>query len=653
MGDSGQPLDEREVGAQLKGSDVFLSYSRDNQPRARQVLEALEASGISVWWDAMLEGGARFHEVTEFHLENAAAVIVLWSEISVASHWVHDEATRGRDRGVLIPVSIDGTLPPLGFRQFQWIDLSGWTGKAGDAQLEKLVEAVRAKRDGTATVIPPFLSAQTPAAASVNRRAAIVGGGVALAGLAGFAAWQTGLIGPHGSVGAKRVAVMPFDLIGELGEQSAILSGIATDIRGQLSRNPLLHVAAQTSSQALADSGMTARAICEELQVDYLLTGSVALQGERVNLNCELIEGQIDRTLLPITEAVPITTILALQSDIATRIVSELTEEADSGLNLQVGGTQNVAAYNAYLQGRELYVSGVNEASDRAALARFNEAIRIDPNYAAAYVSKSRVLSLMGNLYASPKERGPTYSAAEDAARNAIRIAPDFAEGYLELGYASVNGKLDMSSAREPYERAVELGAGQASVLSGFAVFKGRNGQFEEARAKIKTAIALDPLNASMYRFAGYIEYYAGEFEEALDWFQKALAMRENSSAHKLVGEALLALGRLPLARESFEKETRSVFKKTGLAIVDWLIGDRESAAQLYEELRAEQGNKSHYQYAQIQSQWGNLDEAIEELATAWNVKDSGLVQLRDDPLLTPIRGHPTFIEIIKKIGFA
>jgi len=161
MGGAGQPAD-----VENKGSDVFLSYSRDEQAIAQKVHDLLEQAGVSVWWDAMLEGGVRFHDVTEFNLEYCEAVVVLWSEISTKSHWVHDEATRGRDRGCLIPVSIDGTLPPLGFRQFQWIDVSTGDWSLDDPEIQKLVRAVEAKRTGETS--PAF----TPPAGLVGTQGA-------------------------------------------------------------------------------------------------------------------------------------------------------------------------------------------------------------------------------------------------------------------------------------------------------------------------------------------------------------------------------------------------------------------------------------------------------------------------------------------------
>jgi tetratricopeptide (TPR) repeat protein len=126
------------------GASVFVSYSRTDQKAALPVVHALEEAGHSVWWDGMIEGGERYLKATEAALEGASAVVVLWSTDSVASHWVQDEAMRGRDRGCLVPLTIDGTQPPLGFRQFQTIDFSRRGRKARGEALGAMLHAVAA-----------------------------------------------------------------------------------------------------------------------------------------------------------------------------------------------------------------------------------------------------------------------------------------------------------------------------------------------------------------------------------------------------------------------------------------------------------------------------------------------------------------------------
>jgi tetratricopeptide (TPR) repeat protein len=125
-------------------ASVFLSYDRDDAAKARPIALALEKAGHAVWWDLHVRGGAQFSKVIEEALKAADAVVVLWSAHSVESAWVRDEAAAGRDSGRLIPVALDGTEPPLGFRQFQTIDFSGWKGRGKPAQFAVLMDAVGA-----------------------------------------------------------------------------------------------------------------------------------------------------------------------------------------------------------------------------------------------------------------------------------------------------------------------------------------------------------------------------------------------------------------------------------------------------------------------------------------------------------------------------
>ena len=123
-------------------ASVFLSYVREDADRARSLAALLERAGHSVWWDRRIKGGAQYSSEIEAALNAAEKVVVLWSAKSVGSAWVRDEAAAGRDTGRLIPVGLDGTAPPLGFRQFQTIDLSAWKGRGAPANLDDLCDAI-------------------------------------------------------------------------------------------------------------------------------------------------------------------------------------------------------------------------------------------------------------------------------------------------------------------------------------------------------------------------------------------------------------------------------------------------------------------------------------------------------------------------------
>ena len=125
-------------------ASVFLSYDREDGDRAGKLALALEKAGHSVWWDRHIKGGAEYNSEIEAALAKADAVVVLWSEHSVRSAWVRDEAAAGRDTGRLVPVTIGTAEPPLGFRQYQTTNLSQWKGRTASRQFQELLSAVAA-----------------------------------------------------------------------------------------------------------------------------------------------------------------------------------------------------------------------------------------------------------------------------------------------------------------------------------------------------------------------------------------------------------------------------------------------------------------------------------------------------------------------------
>ena len=106
--------------------DLFLSYAHEDGDAAQGLAAAHGELGHKVWWDRDLHGGTRFASEIDRQLEEADAVIVLWSRHSCESPWVQDEASEGRDSGRMVPAGLDGSRPPLGFRQYQSVDFSGF-----------------------------------------------------------------------------------------------------------------------------------------------------------------------------------------------------------------------------------------------------------------------------------------------------------------------------------------------------------------------------------------------------------------------------------------------------------------------------------------------------------------------------------------------
>ena len=134
---------------------VFLSYAREDESAAKQLADCIGRFGHDVWWDRHIQGGSRFSTEIDRELKSAEAVVVLWSPDSVESAWVQDEAAEGRDTGRLVPVSLGGSRPPLGFRQFHTVELAKWNGDGEPDKLADLLEAITKTAGNNASVKAP------------------------------------------------------------------------------------------------------------------------------------------------------------------------------------------------------------------------------------------------------------------------------------------------------------------------------------------------------------------------------------------------------------------------------------------------------------------------------------------------------------------
>ncbi len=142
-------------------SDVFISYAREDAGKAGRLAAAFEADGLSVWWDRTIPAGKTFDQVIAENLAAARCVLVLWSNHSVGSNWVKEEAAEGRERGMLVPVLIELVQPPLGFRRIQAADLSAWKGDRAAQDYTELLTAIRemtgdAAASGASESYPPL-----------------------------------------------------------------------------------------------------------------------------------------------------------------------------------------------------------------------------------------------------------------------------------------------------------------------------------------------------------------------------------------------------------------------------------------------------------------------------------------------------------------
>jgi hypothetical protein len=169
--------------------DVFISYAREDRDRARVLADALEGRGWSVWWDRKIIAGQTFDHAIEQQLEAAGSVVVLWSEHSVASEWVRNEAAVASERGTLVPALIDTVRLPLEFRRRHAADLTRWTGDPADPEFLALCDGIASKsRAPRSPVARPIAPRDWPW--SRHRRIAVFAGVVLVASIGAYGAWR-------------------------------------------------------------------------------------------------------------------------------------------------------------------------------------------------------------------------------------------------------------------------------------------------------------------------------------------------------------------------------------------------------------------------------------------------------------------------------
>lgn len=636
---------------------VFLSYSRADQAQARVLAQELEEAGLQVWWDTLIEGGAAFAKTIDAALAASDAVIVLWSANSIASDWVLDEAARGRDLKKLVPLSIDGTEPPLGFRQYQSITLPPSLDHVDAAAMQAVLRAVLplAGRE----VVPRAASrVLAPARTNLSRRGLLIGGGtVAVAAATGLVGWRRGWFSAAPAVGSS-VAVLPFENLSGNPDQVYFSDGLSEEVRATLARNRKLKVMAQASSGKFRESDDGAVKIAAQLGVAFLLDGSVRWAGKTVRVAADLIDGSTGFSRWTQIFERRIDDVFAVQSEIANTVASALAAQVvDPGTprdqRAASGGTTDVAAFDAYLRGRALYEHGNDEAAEREALALFDTAITLDPEYAAAHASRALALTTLANQYAQVGEHAGLYDQAVTAAQRAVTLAPEYAAAYSMLGFVLFQGRLDARAAREPFEKSSVLGAGEATVQARWAQYCARTGRVHEATEAIGRALARDGLNALIHRAAGTIGYAARRFKESIPPLRKSLQMNPGMPrAHAAIGDALLNLGELAQARDEYAAEPVPDFQLAGLAIVEHRSGNRTAARAAMDRLVTGLGDTVLYQQAQVLTQWGEVEAGMERLLKARVVGDSGLIYARNDPFLDPLRGDPRMVALLVGLGF-
>ncbi len=460
-------------------TDIFLSYSREDQAIARRFAEAFGREGLSVWWDQSLNPGEAFDKVTERALEEAKAVVVLWSKKSVDSRWVRAEATQASSNGTLVPVMIEACKRPIMFELTHTADLSHWKGNPDDAAWQSYVAGVRrlVKKDGSAVT-----AAAAPAGHSkgFGWKAVALAAALLLVLVACF--WMLGRrsskeVTPAASREVT-LAVLPFANLSSDPEQEYFSDGLTEEILNQLAQIKDLAVTGRTSSFSFKGKNEDLRTIAEKLGVANLLEGSIRKDGNQLRITAQLINGKSGTHMWSKTYARESKDIFTVQEDIAKDVAQALSIKLDVGdMSRARGGTTNLEAYEKYLRARAAFARFDIVQAD----LYFHEAVALDPNFLDAWYWLHRITGpgrekITGRLEAlAPGSWPARFARSEDL--------------YAAGKYSEAEASIEAVQAAGP-----QLGVDPTEyrVVKGF--FLMGVGRFKEAYLLLQPLIKADPL---------------------------------------------------------------------------------------------------------------------------------------------------------------
>ena len=669
---------------------VFLSYASQDAEPARKICDSLRAAGIEVWFDqSELRGGDAWDRQIRKQIHDCNLFMPVISAHSDARRegyfrreWklaVDRTADMAEDVAFLLPVAIDGTPDatarvPDRFRDVQWSRLPD--GRATPAFIERVRRLLSPAQAPTAHTAVPSVSdatlrAQRPArglswSKSVVWVSVAVGVFVALGYYVVNQFWISKHLAsppppaaPISSAPAAfappphSIAVLPFVNMSGDKEQEYFSDGLTEELLNSLARIDELQVAGRTSSFYFKGEHADLATIAHRLNVASVLEGSVRRSGNTVRVTAQLINAVSGFHAWSQTYDRDLGDVLKLQTEIANAVANALkvTLLGDVSTKIELGGTRNAAAFDAYLRGAKRHAGNTREFP--AAIAAYTEAIRLDPNYALAFAGRSAAhwnYAVDGATGAAIIREHLDNALAD--ARKAIALAPELAQGHAALARV-LEGTLQFAPASEAYEHARALAPGNAEVLRVSGRFAVEMGHFDAGVTALRRAVVLDPLNPGSHDVLAQGLYSARRYKEAVAAAEEAINLQpdyETAYGHR--GVAHYGLGDLQDARASCETKPDIWQTQLCLAVAYDKLGRHSDAEAALARMKADYGDASAYQYAEIYAQWGNAAKALEWLDTSMRLRDPGLIELKTDPLVDPLRKEPRFQAIERKLKF-
>jgi TolB-like protein/Flp pilus assembly protein TadD len=444
----------------------------------------------------------------------------------------------------------------------------------------------------------------------------------------------------------RSIAVLPFVNMSSDAEQEYFSDGLSEELLNLLAKVPELRVAARTSSFSLRGQNLQISQVGDILNVAHVLEGSVRKSGDRVRITVQLIHAEDGYHMWSETYDRTLEDIFAIQDEIANEVVAQLRVEL-------LGGVPKVEetdpeAYTLVLRARHADYLGTT-AGWQQAVALYQQALSIDPDYAAALTGLAATYISQANRADRPVDEG--YTLAREAATKALLVDPDHATAHAQLGRIADLYDGDLAAAARHVERAVALDPGDPEIRRIAATFAMSLGRLNEAIELFDYAIARDPVNSRAHSNLALVYMHTGQMDSAIVSLRTALALNPSTEAlHGHVGRALLLKGEPEAALAAIQQEP-SDWQLIELPLVYYALGRVDESDAVLAKLIEKYEKEAAVNIAAIYAYRSQRDEAFNWLKRAVAEKDPGLSEIVYDPLFSSLHDDPRWQPFLERIG--
>lgn len=456
---------------------------------------------------------------------------------------------------------------------------------------------------------------------------------------------------PVGSAGPIRsIAVLPFENLSGVTSQDFFADGLTEELINDLGQISTLRITSFTSSMSFKGSKEQLPKIARQLGVDAVVEGGVLRDGNQVRISVQLVDARDDRPVWASSYVQDVSSVFAWQGEVAQSIAEEISTEVTPEEQEQLARKTTVDAHS-----QDLYLRGLllrNESDCGQAIDYFRQAIDRSPNYAEAHAALASCYGMLGESGQMSYE--DAFTKQKEQALKAISLDDSLSEAHAELANTAMTLDRNWPTAAAEFRRALELNPSSATNHEKYAFYLVRTGQYQKAIAQVEKSVELDPVSGSALHSEGFIYYFAHRYNKALAVTKTVQGLNINLPDWKFLQGAIYAAKDMyPQSIKAFLQAGNGPYTLGHLGNVYARSGNIAAARKMIERLKqnVKKDGVGRYEIALVYAGMGDKDKAFQWLDVAYQAHDVGLVYLKVDPCLNPLRSDPRFAVLLQREG--